>query len=661
MEKLKMHSPNLVEQNIEKLASLFPSCVTESKGADGKLQQAIDFDLLKQEISRHIIEGPQERYQLNWPGKREALLTANAPIAKTLRPCREESVNFDTTQNLFIEGDNLDALKLLQETYLGKVKMIYIDPPYNTGSDFIYNDDFSEDSDSYIVRSNQKDAKGNHMVANTESNGRFHSDWMSMIYARLRLARNLLSDNGVIFMSIGQEEIASSKIILDELFGENNFITIISRIVKSGGQKGAHFSPCVDYVLVYAKRIEELDQFREEISQNVIDKVYTKVAENGPRAGEKYRSMGLYQAMLDSRANQRYWIECPDGTFVIPPGDTFPSSISDGVKIKPIDGDGVWRWTYDRFLAEKNAGNIEFIESERTSLVTGKNKSAKWNVYYKIWLKDRMNDGQLPGNITDKFQSRHSSAELKALDIPFDFPKPSALIKYFMTLASMREGDIVMDFFAGSGSTAHGAMDYSLDNNLPVKFICVQLPELTNENSSEYKIGYKKISDITKERIRRAGQKLLSLDDTRQGIDIGFRVFKIDSSNMSEVHYAPDVIMQSDLFTLVENVKEDRTEEDLLFQVMLDWGVDLTLSIHRETIEGKIVFFVDAQPDNTQGALVACFDKTGGINETFIKQLAAFSPLRLVFQDTGFSSDAAKINAEQLLKQLSPSTDVKTI
>ncbi|WP_421225658.1 site-specific DNA-methyltransferase [Aeromonas enteropelogenes] len=661
MEKLKMHSPNLVEQNIEKLASLFPNCVTESKGADGKLKQAIDFDLLKQELSRHIVEGPQERYHLNWPGKREALLTANAPIAKTLRPCREESVNFDTTQNLFIEGDNLEALKLLQETYLGKVKMIYIDPPYNTGNDFIYNDDFSEDIDSYIERSNQKDAQGNRMIANTESNGRFHSDWMSMIYARLRLARNLLSDDGVIFMSIGQEEIASSKIILDELFGDNNFITTISRVVKTGGQKGAHFSPCVDYVLVYAKRIEELDQFREEISQNVIDKVYTKVAEDGPRVGEKYRSMGLYQAMLDSRANQRYWIECPDGTFVIPPGDTFPSSISDGVKITPVDGDGVWRWTYDRFLAEKNAGNIEFIESERTSLITGKNKPAKWNVYYKIWLKDRMNDGQLPGNITDKFQSRHSSAELKALDIPFDFPKPSALIKYFMTLVSMREDDIVMDFFAGSGSTAHGAMDYSLDNNCPVKFICIQLPELTNKSSAEYKIGYKKISDITKERIRRVGQKILMSDDYNTGIDIGFRVFKIDSSNMSEVHYRPDAIMQSDLFSQVENVKEDRTEEDLLFQVMLDWGVDLTLPIRRETIADKAVFFVDAQPDNSQGALVACFDKTGGVNEAFIKQLANFSPLRLVFRDAGFVSDAAKINVEQLLKQLSPTTDVKTI
>lgn len=661
MEKLKMHSPNLVAQNIERLAALFPNCVTESQGKDGELKRAIDFDLLKQELSAHIVDGPQERYQLNWPGKREALLTANAPIAKTLRPCREESVNFDTTQNLFIEGDNLDALKLLQETYLGKVKMIYIDPPYNTGNDFIYRDDFSESAHSYIIRSNQKDELGNRLVANLDSNGRFHSDWMSMIYSRLRLAKNFLSDEGVMFMSIGQEEVANSKTILDEVFGENNFITIISRIVKTGGQKGAHFSPCVDYVLVYAKNIDELNNFREDISQNVIDKVYTKIAQDGPRKGEKYRSMGLYQAMLDSRANQRYWIECPDGTFVIPPGYTYPEFTSDGNKITPVDGDGVWRWTYERFIAEKKSGNVEFIESDKTSLVTLSGAPAKWNVYYKIWLKDRMNEGQLPGNITDKFQSRHSSAELKSLDIPFDFPKPSSLVKYFMTLVSVGNDEIVMDFFAGSGTTAHGVLDYSFDNKVQSKFICVQLPELTGVNSSEYKLGYKKISDIAKERIRRAGSKLISNNSGCANFDVGFRVLKIDSSNMTDVYYNPDAIIQDDLFALVDNIKADRTEEDLLFQVMLDWGVDLMAPILRQTIDGKSVFFVDADTEHQHGALVACFDKTGGIDDAFIRQLAAFSPLRLVFRDAGFASDAVKINAEQLLKQLSPLTEVKAI
>ncbi|WP_063668612.1 site-specific DNA-methyltransferase [Aliivibrio fischeri] len=654
MDKLKMHSPNLVDQNIDKLAQLFPNCVTETKGDDGKLRKAIDFDQLKQELSRNIVEGPQERYQLSWPGKREALLTANAPIAKTLRPCREESVNFDTTENLFIEGDNLDALKLLQETYLGKVKMIYIDPPYNTGNDFIYKDDFSASSEQYFVRTQQVDENTNKLVSNLESNGRFHSDWTSMMYSRLRLASNLLSEDGVIFMSIGQDEVASSCQLLNEIFGENNFITIISRVMKTGGQKGVHFSPCVDYILVYAKEIEKLSQFREEISQNVIDKVYTKTETSGSRSGEKYRSMGLYQAMLDKRPNQRYFVECPDGSLVIPPGKTMPSERHEGAKVLPDDGDGVWRWSYDRFAAEKKVGNVEFIRSDKTSLVTSDGSPAKWNVYYKIWLKDRMNDGQLPGNITEKFQSRHSSAELKKLGIPFDFPKPTALIKYLMTLVSVGDNDVIMDFFAGSGTTGHASIEYAFDNNSKHRFICVQLDEKTDSKSAEYKEGYETISDISKERIRRAGAALL---EERKGVghDIGFRVLKVDSSNMAEVYYSPDAVNQADLFAQVDNVKEDRSEEDLLFQVVQDWGVDLTLPVRRETIDGKTVFFV---ADN---ALVACFDKNGNITESFVKQLAEFEPMRLVFRDAGFASDSTKINVEQVLKQLSPTTEVKSI
>ncbi|MPW35522.1 site-specific DNA-methyltransferase [Vibrio sp. B1Z05] len=654
MEQLKMHSPNMVDQNIEKLAELFPGCVTEAQGEDGKLRKAIDFDLLKQELSRNIVEGPQERYQLNWPGKREALLTANAPIAKTLRPCREESVDFDTTQNLFIEGDNLNALKLLQETYLGKIKMIYIDPPYNTGNDFIYKDDFSQSAEEYFESTLQIDEDQNRLVSNLDSNGRFHSDWTSMMYSRLRLASNLLEESGVIFMSIGQEEVASSCQLMNEVFGENNFITIISRVMKTGGQKGVHFSPCVDYIIVYAKRIEKLGQFREEISQNVIDKVYTKIEKSGPRSGEKYRSMGLYQAMLDKRPNQRYFIECPDGSLVIPPGETMPEQYCDGGKVLPNDGDGVWRWSYDRFAAEKKAGNVEFIMSDRTSLVTNEGKPAKWNVYYKIWLKDRMNDGQLPGNITEKFQSRHSSAELKKLGIPFDFPKPTALIKYLMTLVSVNDNDVVLDFFAGSGTTGHALIEYASDNNVKCKFICVQLNEFTDPKSSEYKEGYKTIADISKERIRRAGSQLVKEKEEAK-LDVGFRVLKIDNSNMADVYYQPDTMTQEDLFAQVDNVKEDRTEEDLLFQVMLDWGVDLTLPIRRETVDGKTVFFV---ADN---ALVACFDKESGINEAFVKELAKFEPLRLVFRDAGFASDSTKINVEQVLKQLSPNTDVKSI
>ncbi|WP_191833716.1 site-specific DNA-methyltransferase [Pseudomonas fluorescens] len=654
MDKLKMHSPNFAQVNIEKLARLFPGCVTEATDGKGGLKAAIDFDLLRQELSEYIVEGPQERYQLSWPGKRESLLAANSPITNALRPCLGESVNFDSTSNLFIEGDNLEALKLLQNSYLGRVKMIYIDPPYNTGSDFIYKDNFSEGSEEYLKSSNQKDDLGNRLVVNTESNGRFHSDWLSMMYPRLKLARNLLKDSGVIFLSIGQDEISSVYHVMKEIFGEENFITVCSRVMKKGGQKGVHFSPCIDYVLVFAKNIEELGPFREEISQNVIDNVYTKVEGDGPRKGARYRAMGLYQAMLDKRANQRFYIECPDGSLVIPPGESFPSVRGEGEQVSPLDGDGVWRWTYKRYEEEKRLGNIEFVQSDKTSLVNDDGSPARWNIYYKIWLSDRLEDGQLPGNILEKFESRHASAELKVLDIPFDFPKPTSLVKFFMSLCGVKEGEVVLDFFAGSGTTAHAAMEYSKDNKGNRRFICVQLPERTPGNSDEFKKGYRTIAEISKERIRRAGQLVLKSNASEQGdLDIGFRVFKIDSSNMKEVYYTPDAVSQDLLSGQIDNIREDRTPEDLLFQVLLDWGVDLALPISQETISGKQVFFVD------ENALVACFDK--GIDEAFVKQIAEHKPLRVVFRDNGFASDSVKINVEQLFKLLSPMTEIKTL
>lgn len=662
MDKLKLHTPAFTEANIAKLAELFPNCVTETQDEKGGLKRAIDFDLLKQELATSVVEGPQERYQLNWPGKREALLTANAPIAKTLRPCREESVDFDTTQNLFIEGDNLDALKLLQETYLGKVKMIYIDPPYNTGNDFIYLDKFNTEKNVFDVQSGLKDAEGNRLIdqdpykQNSESNGRFHSDWLSMMYPRLKLARNLLKDSGVIFLSIGQDEISSTYHVMKEIFGEENFLTICSRVMKKGGQKGVHFSPCVDYIIVFAKNVSELGPFREEIGQNVIDNVYTKVEISGPRKGEKYRSMGLYQAMLDKRANQRFYIQCPDGSYVIPPGKSFPNVVTEGAQVSPNDGDGVWRWTYNRFAKESALGNVEFIKSNRSSLIKSDGSSADWNIYYKIWLSDRLEDGQLPGNILEKFESRHSSAELKVLDIPFDFPKPASLIKFLMSLCGAKEGDITLDFFSGSGTLGHASIEYSWESKGNRPFICVQLPEKTSDNSDEYKKGYRTIADIGKERIRRVGKKIQAENVGKDGIDqldIGFRVLKIDSSNMKDVYYAPDAVQQAHLFDQIDNIREDRTPEDLLFQVLLDWGVDLTLPITQEIIAGKTVFFVD---DN---ALSACFDSD--INEAFVKQLAVRHPLRVVFRDAGFASDSVKINIEQIFKLLSPSTEIKVI
>lgn len=658
MEKLKMHSPDLSQKNIAKIRMAFPGCVTETfDEATGQLRLAVDFDQLKQELSDNLVEGPQERYRLDWPGKRNALMMSNAPLAKTLRPVSSESVNFYETKNIFVEGDNLDALKLFQTSYLGNIKMIYIDPPYNTGNDFIYSDDFSILKNEWLASSNQVSEAGERLVANPNSNGRFHSDWLSMMYSRLRLARNILASNGAIFVSIGQEELGSLLQVCFEIFGEENFITICSRVMKTGGQKGAHFSPSVDYVLVFAKNVFELAPFREPISQNVIDTVYTSIETSGVRKGERYRSMGLYQAMLDVRANQRYFIEDPDGNLLIPPGSTFPTDQREGAKIAPSGGDGVWRWTYDRFKEEKDKGNVSFVASERSSLVHPNGASAKWNVYYKIWLNDRLRDGQLPGNILEKFQSRHSSSELKKLDIPFEFAKPTDLIKFFSELVCAESGDVILDFFAGSGTTAHAVMAHAAETGKDLRWICVQLAEKIDPKNDAYKQGYKNIADLSKERIRRAGKRILEENSHRDwDKDVGFRVLKIDTSNMADVYYKAEATHQDDLLGQVDNVKPERENpEDLLFQVLVDWGVDLSLPIRRESIKGKSVFFVNTEPYD----LIACFDR--GVSEELVKELAKHKPVRIVFRDNGFESDAVKINVDQIFRQLSPSTDVKAI
>ncbi|MFM5429913.1 site-specific DNA-methyltransferase [Aeromonas veronii] len=638
MEKLKMHSPNLVAQNIEQLAALFPNCVTESQGKDGELKRAIDFDLLKQELSTHIVDGPQERYQLNWPGKREALLTANAPIAKTLRPCREESVNFDTTQNLFIEGDNLDALKLLQETYLGKVKMIYIDPPYNTGNDFIYEDDFAEDLDLYIERTNQKDQSGNRLVSNTESNGRYHSAWLSMMYSRLKVARVLLKENGVIFISINEGEVHNLKKLCDEIFGEKNIIgTFVWLSKKGGGSDNNTVVTDQEYVLAYAM---------STLSDSSITKI---LIESDPLdceddVGKYRRGRELNKWGANSRREDR-----PTMYFSIPgPG---------GVDVFPIRNDGSeGRWRLGKeemFKAVKNR-NIEFVKREDGTYIA----------YEKI----RTSEPRLKPHrtfIADCGATADGSKLIKSLfdDVKvFDFPKPVDLIDKLLTIGSTGKSDVVLDFFAGSSTTAHSLMKLNAADGGGRKFIMIQLPEESEENSEAFIHGYKTISDVSKERIRRAGRMILENEcHNNWNKDIGFRVLKIDSSNMTDVYYNPDSVVQDDLFAQVDNIKADRTEEDLLFQVMLDWGVDLMALILRQTIDGKSVFFVDADAQHQHGALVACFDKTGGIDDAFIRQLAAFSPLRLVFRDAGFASDAVKINAEQLLKQLSPLTEVKAI
>ena len=708
MEHLKMHTINKVDENVSKIAALFPNCVTEAKGENGEITHKIDFDMLKQELSHSLVEGREERYQFTWPDKRQAILTANAPINKTLRPCREESVNFDETENLYIEGDNLEVLKLLQETYLGKIKMIYIDPPYNTGNDFVYNDDFRTRNLEFREKSGNFDEEGNLLVdnytRNTESNGRFHTDWLNMIYPRLKISRDLLSDDGVIFISIGQDEIENMIKLCDEVFSHDNKCGIISRLMKSGGAKGTFFSPNIEYIVVYAKNISLAKSFREPISEEIIKKLYTSIETQGERKGQKYRPFGLYQSSLDARPNQRYFIQCPDGTLVIPPGKTLPKEKIDGAGVKPDDNDGCWRWSRERYIEERKKGNIEFKESKGV-LIDSEGKPAKWNIYTKIWLDDRQEEGMTPVDLITKWENRQSKKELTELKIPFDFAKPTDLIKYLITI-SQENDSIILDFFSGSATTAHAVMQLNAEDGGKRKFIMVQLPEVTDEKSEAYKAGYKNICEIGKERIRRAGKQLLKttiqtgggMEDSlfenslttsaktplgvsnpcdniggvagvspAEGVaenaqavgargrlppsdnyklDIGFRVLKCDTSNMEDVYYTPDHFDKNDLFK--SNIKSDRTPEDLLFQVMLDLGIMLSSKIETKQIDGKTVYYVEGK------YLVACFDED--VTEETITKIAKEKPYYFVMKDSSMANDSVATNFEQIFKTYSPET-----
>lgn len=641
MDKLKMHSLDLSQENIDKIMAVFPNCVTEKKDENGDIVRAVDFDLLRQELSDHIVEGPDERYRLDWPGKRKALFTANAPIAKTLRPVRDESVDFDTTKNLFIEGDNLNALKLLQETYLNKVKMIYIDPPYNTGHDFIYNDDFAEDKQAYLERSNQVDEEGNRLVTNNDSEGRFHSNWLSMMYPRLKLARNLLSDDGVIFISIDDNEQANLKRLCDEIFCEKNFLGCAGRITKKSNNKGDFWAPNFDYILTYAREINIATKF----SGGVNYKAYNLTEQDGARKGEKYQLVRMYMSSLQNQnPEQRFFIKCPDGSLVIPPGSTLPPE-------RPRLGDGIWRWSRSKMKEEADRIVIKKVKS--SNLVTSEGHPAKWNVFTKTYLSDVLDNASAkPNSLIENYINQIGSHELSNLDIPFDFSKPSILIRYLMEISRTSDNDIILDFFAGSGTIAQAVFDINSTDNKHRRFISVQYPEKIDEKKEAFSRGYKTIAEICKERIRRAGKKIKE-ENPEADLDIGFRVLKIDTSNMEDVYYRPDEIGQDDLLTAVNNIKPDRTAEDLLFQVLLDWGVDLTLPIVKETIAGKSVYFVD---DN---ALAACFEKD--IDEKLVKELAQRHPMRVVFRDNGFASDAVKINVTQIFKLMSPDTDIRTI
>jgi len=628
-EKLDMASVNIVSQNIEQIAALFPNCVTET--AEGK---KIDFDLLKQELSNEIIEGTKERYRLEWPGKKEAIVTANLPTTKTLRPVREDSVDFDNTENLYIEGDNLEVLKLLQESYLGKIKMIYIDPPYNTGNDFIYKDNFAQDSDEYKQKSGQVDEYNQRLFVNSETAGRYHSDWLSMMYPRLKLARNLLKDDGVIFISIGSEEITNLKSVCDEIYGERNYISILARLAKKGGASGKFFSPNIEYILVYGKNKETVGAFKDEMNEDLIKKVYTNVQKDGPRKGQLYRTMGLYQASLtlERSRNARYFIVCPDGSKAIPP---------EGKR---------WRVVEDSYFKMRDDGDIEFKETSSSPLIDDNGNKAKWNIYTKIWLNDRQEEGMLPNDFIDKFENRLSSKELQKLEIPFDFAKPTLLIKYLTRIIDSPDA-IVLDFFSGSATTADAILQLNSENQEKRKYIMVQLPETIDTTVGTYKIGYRNICDLGKERIRRAAKKIK--EETNADIDYGFRVYRLADSNMQDVYYSPQDYKQDQIELFADNVKPDRSPDDLLAQVMLDWGLPLSLRIEQLDVLGKQVFKVAAN------SLFACFDK--GIDEAFAKEIAKEQPLRVVFRDAGFKDDTAKSNVKQLLKQLSPETEMKVI
>lgn len=667
MDKLKMHSPDLTQDNITRIRELFPGCVTEAADKNGKLRLAVNFDQLRQELSDHVVDGPQERYQLDWPGKREALLAANAPITKTLRPCRAESIDFDATRNLFIEGDNLEALKLLQETYLNQIKLIYIDPPYNTGSDFIYDDDFAAKASDYLENSQQSSSSGERLVANSESNGRFHSDWLSMIYSRLRLARNLLSDDGAIFVSIDDHESANLKRLLDEVFGEQNFIdTIAVEMSTTSGPKTVNAQQGT-----IVKNVEFVHVYRKS------------------PAFDKERHTPLFDGVESYDTHYSVWLN-DDGSL----GNLSEKLLADekvGADIRRLgflERDKFSVNNMDKLLSvsdeaksflEANLQKIARVDRAPVSAVGKSPPIGRWEAFevdHRTYLLTTLANGALQAlmplslnfRLSDDYKPRFGRTVIRG-DLWKGFhqdmgnvakeggvafangKKPVRLVRQLIKWANNSRDGIVLDLFAGSGTTAHAVLQANADDGGNRRFVVVQLDEAPDPKSEAAKDGFGSIAELTRKRIRQVGDSLTGAN--RASVDTGFRTLKIDTSNMGEVFYSPDAVTQGLLPGLVDNIKPDRTAEDLLFQVLLDWGVDLSLPIRQESIGGKTVFFVD------ETALAACFDL--GVDEAFVKTLAGYKPLRVVFRDSGFASDSVKINVEQLFKLLSPATEIKTI
>ena len=635
MEHLNMQSMDKVAANVAKIRELFPNCVTERINSEGKLEHAIDFDMLKQELSDHVVDGLQERYQFTWPDKRKAILAANAPINKTLRPCREESVDFDNTENLYIEGDNLEVLKLLRENYLGEVKMIYIDPPYNTGNDFVYEDDFKQSTEEYIENSGQVDEKGNRLVANAESNGRFHTDWLNMIYPRLKVAKDLLSEDGVIFISIDDNEVKNMISVCNEIFGEENLVANIPWQSRASIQNDTDFSVNHEYIAVYAKvrrqanrRLKE-SNYKEWMKKDSfvckplpVDKSRFSNPDNDPRGAWKADPFDAPNV----RPNLTYEITNPNtGEKHLPPrgrcwrtdARKFASALADNRIIFGVNGLG--RPQLKVFYEEKKMfGSIDnsWFSADRIGTTT---------------------------NGTQEVMMMFDNIKL------FDTPKPTTLLNKLLYLSNLEKDSLILDFFSGSATTAHAVMQLNAEDGGKRKFIMVQLQEECAENSEAYKAGYKNICEIGKERIRRAGQKIKEENPlTTQDLDIGFRVLKCDSSNMEDVYFTPKDYMDKQQSLFVDNIKKDRSDEDLLFDAMLKLDTPLSSKIERITIAGKTVYNV------AQGHLMACFDKN--VTDEVITAVAKEMPSYFVMRDSSQADDSVAINFEQIFNTYSPQT-----
>ena len=639
MDKLKMHTPNKADENFKKLAALFPNAVTETIDENGEVVRAIDKDVLMQEISCTVVEGNEERYQFTWPDKKKSVLLANAPLNKTLRPCREESVDFDTTENLYIEGDNLEVLKLLQETYLGKIKMIYIDPPYNTGNDFVYEDDFAQSTEEYMASSGQFDNEGNRLVPNTESNGRFHTDWLNMIYTRLRLSKDLLAQNGVIFISLDDNESANMKKLCDEIFGASNFIGQITVVGNPRGRDYGGVARMHDYLFVYRKS--------PEATINLIEDSESDFKMFDSFGGFELRELRNRNIKFnkENRPNLYYpfYIE-PDTEDEYGLHEISLEPKAGWIELYPLESQGVntvWRWGKQKSIDNLNI-NIKAKPMRNGSyMIVEKYREGRMMARSVWWDKDTNTE---KGTLLVK--------ELMNGKV-FDYPKPVEMIMRTIEMGTNAdENDYVLDFFSGSASTAHAVMQLNAEDGGNRKFIMVQLPEETEKKSEAYKAGYKNICEIGKERIRRAAKKIAE-ENPDAKFDGGFRVLKCDTSNMKEVYYSPSDFDMSLLDMMADNIKEDRTPEDLLFQVMLDLGVALSSKIEETVIAGKKVF------DVADGFLIACFDKD--VNDETIKAIAQKQPYYFVMRDSSLANDSVATNFEQIFATYSPDTVRKVL